>query len=241
MNSSNKILDGIKEGKRLLVVLIDPDKAVIDTLPNIIDKINESIVTHIFVGGSTDSNQKTESVVRAIKEQTRLPVILFPGDYSQITVEADALLFLSLISGRNPEYLIEQQVQSIPLLRNTNLEVISTGYILVDGGVITAVQRVSNTQPMCQENTSLIVDTAIAGEYSGKKLIYLEAGSGASRVVSQEIIKSVKKQISIPLIVGGGIRSKEQLENAYNAGADVVVIGTAFENDTSFFDDLKKT
>lgn len=240
MHSYNNILDDIKEEKKLLAVLIDPDKVVLDTLPNFFDTISISIATHIFVGGSTDSNNKTESVVKAIKQQTKLPIILFPGDYSHITEEADALLFLSLISGRNSEYLIEQQVQSIPLLRNTNLEIIPTGYILIDGGVETAVQRVSNTKPMCQKNTDLIVDTALAGEYSGKKLIYLEAGSGATKEVAPIIIKSVKNSLSIPLIVGGGIRTKDQLEQAYNAGADLVVIGTAFEKDLSFFDHLKK-
>ncbi len=240
MHSYNNILDDIKEEKKLLAVLIDPDKVVLDTLPNFFDTISISIATHIFVGGSTDSNNKTESVVKAIKQQTKLPIILFPGDYSHITEEADALLFLSLISGRNSEYLIEQQVQSIPLLRNTNLEIIPTGYILIDGGVETAVQRVSNTKPMCQKNTDLIVDTALAGEYSGKKLIYLEAGSGATKEVAPIIIKSVKNSLSIPLIVGGGIRTKDQLEQAYNAGADLVVIGTAFEKDLSFFDYLKK-
>jgi len=240
MNGYNNIFDSIKEAKKLLAILIDPDKVVLNTLPNLFDRINTSIATHIFVGGSTDSHNKTESVVRAIKERTSLPIILFPGDYSQITEEADALLFLSLISGRNSEYLIEQQVQSIPLLRNTDLEIIPTGYILVDGGVETAVERVSNTKPMCQNNVDFIVDTALAGEYSGKKLIYLEAGSGASMVVASNIIKNVKKSVSIPLIVGGGIRTKDQLEQAYNAGADLVVIGTAFEKDLSFFDHLKK-
>ena len=239
MHSYNNILDNIKEGKKLLAILIDPDKVVVKTLSNLFDRINTSITTHIFVGGSTDDNNKTKDVVKAIKQQTRLPVILFPGDYSHITEEADGLLFLSLISGRNSEYLIEQQVQSIPLLRDTNLEIIPTGYILIDGGIETAVQRVSNTKPMSQNNVNLIVDTALAGEYSGKKLIYLEAGSGATETVATNIIKNVKNSVSIPLIVGGGIRTKDQLKQAYNAGADLVVIGTAFEKDLSLFDDLK--
>ncbi len=239
MHSYNNILDDIKEGKELLAILIDPDKVVMNTLPNLFDRINTSIATHIFVGGSTDNNNRTKNVVRAVKQRTKLPVVLFPGDYSHITEEADALLFLSLISGRNSEYLIEQQVQSIPLLRNTKLEIIPTGYILIDGGVETAVQHVSNTKPMCQSNVDFIVDTALAGEYSGKKLIYLEAGSGAKEVVASTIIKKVKNSLSIPLIVGGGIRTKKQLEQAYSAGADLVVIGTAFEKDLSFFDHLK--
>jgi len=239
-NIYKNIVETRHEDKRLLAVLVDPEKVTIQQLPSFLEKVNASIATHIFVGGSTDSNNKTESVVKTIKEQTKLPIVLFPGDYSHITEEADALLFLSLISGRNSEYLIEQQVQSIPLLRNTNLEIIPTGYILIDGGVETAVQRVSNTRPMCQNNFDLIVDTALAGEYLGKKIIYLEAGSGATEAVAPSIIKRVKNTLSVPLIVGGGIRTKDQLEQAYNAGADLVVIGTAFEKDESFFDVLRK-
>lgn len=240
MSDYNNILNDLRKEKKLLAVLIDPDKVVLNALPDFLDHINISIATHIFIGGSTDNNQKTKSVVKAIKVQTQLPIILFPGDYSHITKEANSLLFLSLISGRNPEYLIEQQVQSIPLLRNTDIEIIPTGYILIDGGIETAVQRVSNTKPISQSNTDLIVNTALAGEYSGKKLIYLEAGSGATKTVHIKIIKAVKKALSIPLIVGGGIRTKQQLDDAYNAGADMVVIGTAFEKNLSFFDHLKK-
>jgi len=240
MHCYNHILDNIRKGKKLLAVLIDPDKAELTTLSNFFKSVNASITTHIFVGGSTDANKRTESVVKAIKQQTNLPVILFPGDYTHITEDADALLFLSLISGRNSEYLIEQQVQSIPRLRNSSLQIIPTGYILIDGGVETAVQRISNTKPMCQNNPDLIVDTALAGEYSGKKLIYLEAGSGATQTVAPTIIERVKKSLSIPVVVGGGIRTRDQLEQAYNAGADLVVIGTAFEKDPSFFDQLKK-
>lgn len=239
MHSYNNILNDIEAGKKLLAVLIDPDKVVFDTLKVFFNRISMSVATHIFVGGSTDINNRTESVVKEIKQQTKLPVILFPGDYSHVTEKADGLLFLSLISGRNSEYLIEQQVQSIPLLRNTNLEIIPTGYILIDGGVETAVQRVSNTKPMCQNNSDLIVDTALAGEYSGKKLIYLEAGSGATVPVEGNIIKAVKAELNIPLIVGGGIRTADQIKKAYEAGADMVVIGTAFEKDPSFFDYLK--
>ncbi len=234
------ILNAIQENKRQLAILIDPEKISIQQLPSFINKVNTSIATHIFVGGSTDEHNKTQSLVKAIKQLTSLPILLFPGDYTHLTNQADGLLFLSLISGRNPEYLIEQQVQSIPMLKKMDLEIIPTGYILIDGGTETAVQRVSNTKPMCQNNINLIVNTALAGEYSGKKLIYLEAGSGATEAVEPNIIKSVKTELNIPLLVGGGIRTKQQLEDAYSAGADLVVVGTAFEKDESFFDDLKK-
>tara|TARA_R110002073_G_scaffold279026_1_gene442841 strand:+ start:82098 stop:82838 length:741 start_codon:yes stop_codon:yes gene_type:complete len=234
------ILSAVSENHKLLALLIDPEKVVIENLPSFINKVNNSVITHIFIGGSTDKNNRTKAIVKRVKQFTKLPIVLFPGDYTQLAPEADGVLFLSLISGRNPEYLIEQHVQAIPLLKKMDLEIIPTGYILVDGGSETAVQRVSNTQPLYQTNTDLVVHTALAGEYSGKKLIYLEAGSGAKIPVNSTIIESVKKELSIPLIVGGGIRTKEQLELAYKAGADLVVIGTAFEKDLSFFNELKK-
>jgi phosphoglycerol geranylgeranyltransferase len=234
------ILSAKKEGKKLLAVLIDPEKIDIINIPSFFEKVKLSLATHIFVGGSTDENNQTENVVIEIKKVTRLPVLLFPGDVSQITNKADGILFLSLISGRNPEYLIEQQIKAAPILKNTALEILPTGYVLIDGQKETTTQKVSNTKPILQENLPLILNTALAGELSGKKIIYLEAGSGALEVINKKIIKEVSKCISIPLIVGGGIRSKKQLETAYNAGADLVVIGTAFENDETFFEDLRR-
>lgn len=216
-------------GKKHLAVLIDPDKFKEADAEAFFSELPE-VPTHIFVGGSTVEVGKTRKTVEAIKMFSDLPVILFPGDHSQISENADALLFLSLISGRNPEYLIEQQVKSVELLRKTNLEIIPTGYILIDGGNQCAVQRISQTLPIPQDKVELIVNTALAGQFSGKKLIYLEAGSGAEVPVSEEIISEIQAAIEIPLIVGGGIRSTKQLENAYRAGADLVVIGTAFEN-----------
>lgn len=220
--------------------MLDPEKVALNRLTSFFDKVHQSIVTHVFVGGSTDINNKTEEVVRAIKKRTNLPILLFPGSHHQITNEADGILFLSLISGRNPEFLIEQQIASVEKLKKTDLEIISTGYMLIDGGNKTSVQKVSNTQPIPQKNHKLIVNTAIAGEFTGKKLIYLEAGSGAKTPVHTSIISSVKRELSIPLIVGGGIRSKKQLDDAFNAGADLVVIGTAFEQDEHFFNEIKK-
>ena len=240
MDIYQNILSAKKEGKKLLAVLIDPEKIDIINIPSFFEKVKLSLATHIFVGGSTDENNQTENVVIEIKKVTRLPVLLFPGDISQITDKADGILFLSLISGRNPEYLIEQQIKAAPILKNTALEVLPTGYVLIDGQKETATQKVSNTKPILQENLPLILNTALAGELSGKKIIYLEAGSGALEVINKKIIKEVSKCISIPLIVGGGIRSKKQLETAYNAGADLVVIGTAFENDETFFEDLRR-
>lgn len=240
VNIYHNILSAKKEGKKLLAVLIDPEKMALKNIPSFFDKIHKSIATHIFVGGSTDVNNATERVVIAIKKVTKLPVILFPGDVSQITNAADGILFLSLLSGRNPEYLIEQQIKAAPILQKTTLDILPTGYILIDGGKETATQRVSNTKPISQNNKELIKNTSKAGELLGKKLIYLEAGSGATVPVDANIISDVKNNLNIPLIVGGGIRSKNQLENAFSAGADLVVIGTAFEDNENFFNQLKK-
>lgn len=240
MNIYQNIVSAKKEGKKLLAVLIDPEKMDLKHIPCFFEKIHNSIATHIFVGGSTDKDNQTESVVMAVKKETNLPIILFPGDVSQITNKADGILFLSLLSGRNPEYLIEQQIKAAPILKNAPLEIIPTGYILIDGKKETATQKVSNTKPISQEKTTRILHTSLAGEFSGKQLIYLEAGSGATQVVSQNIIEIVSNKITVPLIVGGGIHTKKQLEDAFNAGADIVVIGTAFEKDESFLKVLRK-
>ncbi|TRO67181.1 geranylgeranylglyceryl/heptaprenylglyceryl phosphate synthase [Christiangramia sabulilitoris] len=226
-----EIREAVLENRKLLAILIDPDKFKETEAADFINNLPAE-TTHILVGGSTVEPGQTCNVVKAIKNLCGLPVILFPGDHSQISAYADALLFLSLISGRNPEFLIEQQVRSVEKIKNTDLEIIPTGYILIDGGNETSVQKVSNTVPLAQTEIQQIVNTALAGQYSGKKLIYLEAGSGAKFPVSPEIIKTVKSSLKIPLIVGGGIRSKRLLQKAYNAGADLVVIGTAFEDGT---------
>ncbi len=229
------ILEAKKANKKLLAVLLDPDKLELKKIPTIIAKINESSATHIFVGGSIVANGKTANIVSQVKNYTVLPIVLFPGDVTQITENADALLFLSLLSGRNPEFLIDQQIRAVPIITKTTLEVIPTGYILIDGGVETAVQKVSKTTPIAKKNISLILNTALAGQYMGKKLIYLEAGSGAKAPVGLDIIEVISKKLNIPIIVGGGIRSKQQLLQAFKAGADMVVIGTAFEENINLF------
>lgn len=234
------ILTSISRREKLLAVLIDPDKMMLKDVSGFVKKLNQSIATHIFVGGSTVEDSATEILVIEIKKHTNLPIILFPGDVSQITKEADAILFLSLISGRNTTYLIDKHVASVPKLRATNLEVIPTGYMLIESGKRTAVQRVTETKPISRNDIQTIINTAKAGELLGMKLIYLEAGSGALQAVPIECIKKVKNEIYCPLIVGGGIKNLEQLKDSYKAGADLVVIGTAFEEDESFFEQLKK-
>lgn len=227
-NIYQEFLEATRENRKLLSILIDPEEFNPERASEFLEKIPKE-TTHIFVGGSTVTNGATETVVTALKFRTAKPIILFPGDVSQITPKADALLFLSLLSGDNPEYLIGQQVKAISKLRGSELLVLSTGYLLVDGGNYCAVAKVTNTKPMLQSNIQAIVDTAKAGELLGMKLLYLEAGSGAKIPVSTEIIKAVKNEINIPLIVGGGIKTETQKQTAYQAGAAMVVMGTRFE------------
>ena len=235
----NSILPNIqkakKNGKKLLAILLDPEKTGPDSIPEMTVTLSKS-ADYIFVGGSMVANGKTEALVSVLKKYSTLPIVLFPGDYTQITDKANAILFLSLLSGDNPEYLIRQQLKSIPQLKNSGLEIIPTGYILIDGATETSVQRISNTKPILSDDTELAVNTAVAGMYMGKELIYLEAGSGAKNPVPETTITAVSKSIDIPLIVGGGIRSRHQLESVYKAGADLVVIGTAFEENHHLFD-----
>lgn len=240
MDIYKNIINSISLGEKLLAVLIDPDKMKIEAVSGFIDKINHSVSTHIFVGGSEVDEGVTDLLVNEIKKYTDIPVILFPGDIVQITDKADGILFLSLISGRNPDYLIGKHVEAVSKLKDKNLEIIPTGYVLVENGKQTSVERVSHTKPINRKDIKTIVDTAKAGELLGMKLIYLEAGSGAIHAIDKEIIEAVKQELNIPLIVGGGIRQKNELELAYTAGADIVVIGTAFEEDDTFFDQLQK-
>ncbi len=235
MSIYQQILTSKTKGVKLLAILLDPDKLVVENLSNLIQKINQSPATHIFIGGSSFDGNHLDELIIQLKAQISLPFLLFPGNPSQISKEADGILFLTLLSGRNPDYLIEHQVNAVPIIKKTNLEVISTGYILIESGNETAVERVSQTKPLDRNNHEYALQTAQAGEFIGNKLIYLEAGSGAKLSVPIEMISLVSQNIKVPLIVGGGIRSKQEIENAYNAGADLVVIGTAFEIDINFF------
>ena len=227
------ILSASSQNKKLLAILLDPDKIDWDNLEFLIGKLCDSPATHIFIGGSRVFTDRIDELIVEIKDRCHLPIVLFPGNPSQISHEADGILFLSLLSGRNPDFLIGHHVKAANTLKNSNLEVIPTGYILVESQSQTAVAQVSGTHPL--SDIPEIVSTAIAGQMLGKKLIYLEAGSGAKNPVSAEIIQSVSQNLDIPLIVGGGIRSASGIQNAYDCGADLVVIGTAFENDLNFF------
>ncbi len=224
------------DNQKLLAILLDPDKLDLEKAADLVSKINQSPATHVFVGGSSFDGNHLCELIALLKQRISLPILLFPGNSTQISAEADGILFLQLLSGRNPDYLIEHQIEAVPFLEKTNLEIISTGYILIESGSETAVEKVSKTKPLDRNNFDYVAQTAKAGELIGNKLIYLEAGSGAQKAVPLAMISTVAKRISVPLIVGGGIRSKNGIEEAFAAGADMVVIGTAFENDINFFD-----
>ncbi|MFZ5999866.1 MAG: geranylgeranylglyceryl/heptaprenylglyceryl phosphate synthase [Bacteroidota bacterium] len=219
-----------RQGKKSIAVLIDPDKAEDATrLMNLVNLANENCVDFFFVGGSLVTTTNLSEVVRTVKENVNIPVILFPGSTLQIDPSADAILFLSLISGRNPDLLIGQHVQAAPILKNSGMEVMSTGYILINSGRTTSVAYISNTTPIPEDKYSLAACTAMAGEMLGLKLIYLDAGSGAEREINQKMINAVRKSITTPLIVGGGINTSQKAIAALEAGADIIVIGNALE------------
>jgi phosphoglycerol geranylgeranyltransferase len=219
-------------GKKAIAVLVDPDKVEDPSrLLQLINLASENCVDYFFVGGSLVTTTNLTEVVKKIKENVTIPVVLFPGNSMQIEPSADALLFLSLISGRNPELLIGQHVIAAPIIRNTRLEVIPTGYLLINSGRITSVAYISNTTPIPDDKYSLASCTAMAGEMLGLQMIYLDAGSGAEKEISTKMIAGVRKAISVPLIVGGGINTSQKALAALEAGADMIVIGNALEKD----------
>lgn len=219
-----------KENKKSIAVLVDPDKAEDPTrLQHLINLASENCVDYFFVGGSLVTSANLSEVVKRIKENVTIPVVLFPGNAIQVDASADGLLFLSLISGRNPELLIGQHVVAAPVLRNTRLEVIPTGYMLINSGKITSVAYISNTTPIPDDKYSLAASTALAGQMLGLRTIYIDAGSGAEKEISPRMIAAVRKSVSIPLIVGGGINSSQKANTALEAGADMIVIGNALE------------
>lgn len=229
------IINAKNNQQKLLAILIDPDKLHLSDIHKIANKIEQSPANLIFVGGSVVDGNNIDLMIIELKKYCSLPIILFPGHPSQISSKADGLLFLSLISGRNPDYLIENQIKAVSIIKKTRLEVIPTAYILVKTGQQTAVERVSKTEAMSQDNPEFIVETAQAGEMLGHKMVYLEAGSGACQKIATKIISMVARNTKIPLIVGGGIKLLSEIDEVFAAGADVIVIGTAFENDQNFF------
>jgi phosphoglycerol geranylgeranyltransferase len=239
------ILSSLKErsrlGKKSIAVLIDPDK-VDDKLQlqHLINLANENCINYFLIGGSLVTTTNLSEVIKQIKESANIPVVLFPGNSMQIDSNADALLFLSLISGRNPELLIGQHVIAAPIIKNTKLEVIPTGYILINSGKTTSVAYISNTTPIPDDKYSLAACTAMAGEMLGLQTIYLDAGSGAEKEINAKMISTIKKSIQSPLIVGGGINTSQKALNALEAGADVIVIGNALEKDPNLLIEISE-
>lgn len=236
----HNLLHAITSAKRSMAVLIDPEKCATTHLPALIlhiQSLQKTIFKELnvdnlmlFVGGSTMDGIAIDTFITHLKEYTDIPILIFPGSYQQLSEQAHGLLFLNLLSGRNPDYLATQQIQAAALLKKTTLEIVPTAYLLIDGGKETAVQRVSQTTPLSQTAIDTIVNTAYAGQLMGNRLIYLEAGSGALNEVNPAIVKAVCDTVNIPVIVGGGLKTIAQIERAFTAGACMVVVGTAIEN-----------
>jgi len=224
------ILKSKKSNKKLFALLIDPDKYKPKTL---IKKANEAKVDLIFVGGSLLTNGNFEACIEDIKKSTSIPIVIFPGNSMQISSKADGLMLLSLISGRNPDMLIGNHVIAAPQLKKSKLEILSTGYMLIDSGRQTSALYMSNTNPIPHNKSDIAVCTAMAGEMLGLKMIYMDAGSGAENCVSEKMITAVQKAIQIPVVVGGGINTIQKAKNACKAGADIIVVGNAAEKDES--------
>lgn len=232
------ILSKKQKGQKSFAVLVDPDKVDEKKIEEITAMAVEAKVDYLLVGGSLVITNHLDEVVQQIKKECDIPVILFPGSPSQISSFADALLYLSLISGRNPELLIGQHVISAPFVKQSGLEIISTGYMVIDGGAPTTVSYISNANPLPADKNEIAVCTAMAGEMLGMKLIYLDSGSGAKRPVSDTMIAAVAKQVSIPIVVGGGITTPEKAWLNCKAGADLIVVGNAIEKNISLIKEM---
>lgn len=236
-----EILSRLSGDSKLLAILIDPDKCNHEQLAKLSNDANQGWIHLFLIGGSLLFKNQVKEIVDYLKQHCNIPVIIFPGNPSQIYDGADGLLLLSLISGRNADLLIGRHVEAAPSIKQSGLEVIPTGYILIDGGKATSVSYMSNTTPIPSDKADIAVATSLAGELLGLKAIYLEAGSGAKNPVSSEIISRVSNAVDIPIIVGGGIRSVEQVERAFESGANVVVIGTAVERDSELISMIAAT
>ena len=234
----DNIVKNKEKKKKLFAVLIDPDK--FESI-DVITKSESAGVDFIMVGGSILSDGSFENCIKSIKKNTSIPIVIFPGNHLQISKNADSILLLSLISGRNPDLLIGKHVIAAPLIKASHLEILSTGYMLIESGRQTAASYISNTTPIPSDKNDIAVCTAMAGEQLGFKLIYMDAGSGAQNTIPIEMIKKVSKNISIPLIIGGGIDSPKKALLACKAGADIIVVGNAIEKNTSLNGSIAKT
>lgn len=236
----SQFLEAKKTGDKKFVVLIDPDKVRLGKITKVLELSVEAGVDYFFIGGSLVVNDMLDYVLTSMKEKCPIPMILFPGNSFQLSYKADGLLFLSLISGRNAELLIGKHVITAPFLKVSPLEIISTGYMLIDGGITTSVQYMSNTAPIPAGKDDIALCTAIAGEMLGLKQIYMDAGSGARNPIPASMISMVSGAIHIPLIVGGGIASPEKAAENAKAGADIIVVGNAIEKDPQLIVEMAK-
>ncbi|MFH0919585.1 MAG: geranylgeranylglyceryl/heptaprenylglyceryl phosphate synthase [Fibrobacterota bacterium] len=232
MNVKQNLLTGFEKGAKY-VVLLDPDKLDASTGADYAANCSDAGVDALFVGGSTGSHERFSNVVQNIKARATIPVILFPGSAEQIVPYFDAVLFMSLLSGRNPRFLIEEQLRGVPAIWRHELETIAMGYLLVESDAPTAVERISQTKPLPRNDNESAMHHALAAQYFGMDCVYLEAGSGANLTVPEEMIRVVRSGISIPLIVGGGIRTPEIAAQKVKAGADIIVTGNILEKDAA--------
>ena len=224
----------------MLALLIDPDRINYDTISNTLVEAGKAKIDLIFVGGSLLTDGEMNKTISTIKAESDIPVILFPGSTSQINAQADGILFLSLLSSRNAEMIIGQQVTAAPYLRKTDLEIISTAYLLIDSGKQTTVSYMSNSNPIPANKPNIAASTALAGTYMGMDLIYLDGGSGATSPVPLEMITKVKEYTDQFLVIGGGLNTEEKIANAFNAGANLVVVGNAIEQNPEFLVQIGK-
>lgn len=226
-----RLLNLRESGRKAFAVLVDPDKVSTQQVAMLSQQCNEAQVDFVFVGGSLMVTQHLDECIQTFKSNSDIPVILFPGSPSQVSRYADALFYLSLISGRNPELLIGAHVVSAPMVKASGLEIISTGYMVIDGGAPTTVSYMSHSAPIPHDKDDIALCTALAGEMQGKHVLYMDAGSGAKRPITEKMIARVASQTQIPLIVGGGITDPERAYLNCKAGADVIVVGNAIEKD----------
>ncbi|WP_153800121.1 geranylgeranylglyceryl/heptaprenylglyceryl phosphate synthase [Foetidibacter luteolus] len=227
-----------RQGRKSFSVLIDPDKIEVSAIDQLVSLAVNANVDYFFVGGSLVIADNLDESIQIIKSSCNIPVILFPGSPSQLSKYADALLYLSLISGRNPELLIGQHVISAPFVKHSGLEIIPTGYMVIDGGAPTTVSYISNAAPIPADKNEIAMCTALAGEMLGMKLIYMDAGSGAKRPITEHMIEKVARHIEVPLVIGGGITDPEKAYLNCKAGADIIVVGNAIEKDPSLIAEM---
>ncbi|MEI7586873.1 geranylgeranylglyceryl/heptaprenylglyceryl phosphate synthase [Runella sp.] len=233
-----KLRHNLQDGRKAFAVLLDPDKVELSSFPSMLAESMRYGVDFFFVGGSLITRYASDEIIAAIRRHTNIPAILFPGNSLHIEPSADAILLLSLISGRNPELLIGQHVIAAPLLKKSNLEILPTGYMLIESGRATTVSYISNTTPIPHDKPSVAACTAMAGELLGLQIMYLDAGSGAQKPVSAEMIAAVRKSVDTPIIVGGGINTTQKAQAALEAGADVIVVGNGIEQNSDLLPEI---